>query len=78
MLPQHLKKTRVDLLSWGPEDFESANACADEILTRVQALEANPLSEVELEEMGAFDRERFGVLWGEGIRTVDAEEEESA
>ncbi|MEC8114342.1 MAG: PD-(D/E)XK nuclease family protein, partial [Planctomycetota bacterium] len=77
LLPQHMKKTRVDLLSWGPEDFKSANACADEILIRVQALEANPLSEVELEEMGAFDRDRFGVLWGEGIRTVDAEEEES-
>ena len=77
LLPQHLKKARVDFLSWGPEDFEAANACADEILIRVQALEANPLSEVELEEMGAFDRERFGVLWGEGIRTVDAEEEES-
>ena len=23
------------------------------------------------------ERDRFGVLWGEGIRTVDAEEEES-
>ena len=35
------------------------------------------LSEDELEEMGAFDRERFGVLWGEGIRTLDADVEES-
>ena len=78
LLPQHLKKTRVDLLAWGPDDFASANGCADEILIRVQALEANPLSEVELEEISAFDRDRFGVLWGEGIRTVDAKEEESA
>ena len=77
LLPQHLKKTRVDLLSWDLDDFASANGCADEILIRVLALEANPLTEFELEEMGAFDRDRFGVLWGEGIRTVDAEEEES-
>ena len=72
-----MKKTKVDLLSWGPDDFASANGCADEILVRVLALEANPLSEDELEEMGAFDRERFGVLWGEGIRTLDADVEES-
>ena len=77
LLPQHLKKTKVDLLSWGPDDFASANGCADEILVRVLALGANPLSEDELEEMGAFDRERFGVLWGEGIRTLDADVEES-
>ena len=71
LLPQHLKKTRVDPLSWDPSDFELANECVDEILGRLSVLQINPLTDAELEEQGVYDRDRFGVLWGDGIRILD-------
>ena len=52
LLPQHLKKTRVDPLSWDPSDFELANECVDEILRHLSVLQINPLTDAELEEQG--------------------------
>ena len=78
LLPQHLKKTRVDPLSWDPSDFELANECVDEILSRLSVLQINPLTDAELEEQGVYDRDRFGVLWGDGIRILDEADGELA
>ena len=76
LLPQHLKKTRVDPLVWDLSDFDLANKCVDEILRRLSTLVTSPLTDAELEDQGAYDGDRFGVLWGNGLRSVDAEDEE--
>ena len=76
LLPQHLKKTKVDLLQWGSSDYDSANACADDILQRLGQLDSIPLCASELEAQGSYDRDRFGVLWGEGLRGLELEDEE--
>jgi hypothetical protein len=39
-------------------------------------LVTSPLTDAELEDQGAYDGDRFGVLWGNGLRSVDAEDEE--
>ena len=67
LLPQHLKKTRVDPLDWDLTDFDQANTCVDEILRRLSTLVTSPLTDAELEDQGAYDRDRFGVLWGTGF-----------
>ena len=76
LLPQHLKKTRIDLLSWKSDDFASANECVDDILCRLSMLDESPLNEIELENQGDFDRDRYGVLWGEGVRNFSNKEGE--
>ena len=76
LLPQHLKKTKVDLLQWGAADYDSANDCADDILQRLGQLDSIPLCASELEDQGSYDRDRFGVLWGEGLRGLEFEDEE--
>ena len=77
LLPHQVSKTEIDVAGWDDTMFASAEETMDHILKRIGELPERPLEGAELDNPGGFGAERFDVLWGDGLRATDSNENTS-